>query len=316
MKSGIILYHPSSDSFLMVQQKPHNNWGFPKGGLNVGETLFDAAKREFSEETGLLLDRSNHEITDKFVISPGKSTIFWKISTDKLIEPSYNMVDKEEINDIKWIKLSDIDKHYCTKLTNYILKTMKFKNMNFLNTNISPILGCSRSYRKYKRFPILPKIPELTRLTYLKICLAYLENHIMNNNMNVLNFSIRGCWTKKSSPPSEYPSYVYYDSIFNECDIVNSVELNLPGRRWYFSINHLITGIHLDGSRDFDELKKYDPYLECLLSHFDNIDFDQNQRIITIHPNESFHFVVKTRLLSIIFIVYHNVIFIAKIYMK
>lgn len=51
--AGIILKH--QHSIFMVQPTGSSGWGIPKGGVEVGETLEDAARREFLEETGISL---------------------------------------------------------------------------------------------------------------------------------------------------------------------------------------------------------------------------------------------------------------------
>ena len=38
---------------LLVVQQHNNSWSFPKGGVNEGESEYDAALREIREETGL-----------------------------------------------------------------------------------------------------------------------------------------------------------------------------------------------------------------------------------------------------------------------
>jgi putative (di)nucleoside polyphosphate hydrolase len=49
--AGGVIVNPAGQ-ILLVQQ--HNNsWSFPKGGVNEGESDFDAALREIAEETGL-----------------------------------------------------------------------------------------------------------------------------------------------------------------------------------------------------------------------------------------------------------------------
>lgn len=57
--SGIYLITPSGK---MVIAHPTNTpfcmWSIPKGLVDEGETLFDAAKREFFEETNYLIDES------------------------------------------------------------------------------------------------------------------------------------------------------------------------------------------------------------------------------------------------------------------
>jgi 8-oxo-dGTP pyrophosphatase MutT (NUDIX family) len=47
---GIIL---GSDNKILLVNQHNNSWSFPKGGLEEGESLLEAAKREIREEAGL-----------------------------------------------------------------------------------------------------------------------------------------------------------------------------------------------------------------------------------------------------------------------
>lgn len=56
--AGVIpLVDPSSPSYLLLQY-PQGHWGFPKGHLEENDkTLWEAAKRELHEETGLDVEK-------------------------------------------------------------------------------------------------------------------------------------------------------------------------------------------------------------------------------------------------------------------
>ncbi len=49
--AGGIIVGPEGKVILVEQHR--NSWSFPKGGIEVGETELEAAKREIYEETGL-----------------------------------------------------------------------------------------------------------------------------------------------------------------------------------------------------------------------------------------------------------------------
>jgi len=47
---GVVVGH---DGRIVVVEQNGNSWGLPKGGVEEGEALLDAARREVSEETGI-----------------------------------------------------------------------------------------------------------------------------------------------------------------------------------------------------------------------------------------------------------------------
>ena len=61
--SGIFLFN-SENKFLVEHPTNHdpNFWSIPKGLVDEGEDLFDAAKRETLEETGLDIDTINYKL--------------------------------------------------------------------------------------------------------------------------------------------------------------------------------------------------------------------------------------------------------------
>jgi bis(5'-nucleosidyl)-tetraphosphatase len=53
--AGYILFHdgPTGRRFLLLRNRRHGSWGFPKGKLEDGEDHASAARRELAEETGV-----------------------------------------------------------------------------------------------------------------------------------------------------------------------------------------------------------------------------------------------------------------------
>lgn len=57
LTSGTILVvFNDKKEILMQLRSDYKQWGFPGGGLEIGESLEETARRELEEETGLILD--------------------------------------------------------------------------------------------------------------------------------------------------------------------------------------------------------------------------------------------------------------------
>jgi predicted NUDIX family NTP pyrophosphohydrolase len=91
MGGGILMYHVTKKGkikvFLIL---PHSfngevKWGIPKGKQDEGERLFQTAKREFVEETGIKLKQKDIEFIDLGVTKrgakPEKSLYIWAINS-------------------------------------------------------------------------------------------------------------------------------------------------------------------------------------------------------------------------------------------
>jgi putative (di)nucleoside polyphosphate hydrolase len=53
---GVVLFNPQGRVWLgrRANSKGPHNWQFPQGGIDAGEDLLEAAKRELAEETGVV----------------------------------------------------------------------------------------------------------------------------------------------------------------------------------------------------------------------------------------------------------------------
>lgn len=119
--SKYIVIDPKPGSFIMAQDEsgkwlvahewryPINGWtwGWPAGGVNLGETFIDGAKREFEEETG----RTAKEWVDlgELRSDPGKSThkVHYFIAKG-VKEDGKKMLEPGEIMEHHWLSESEI----------------------------------------------------------------------------------------------------------------------------------------------------------------------------------------------------------------
>lgn len=102
---------------LMVQEarkKVYKMWNFPMGHLDAEETIFEGAKREVKEETG-------YEVELTSIISiqnyPNKENI--KITFNANIIDGDISYDKNEVLDVKWISIEELENMTSKELRAY-----------------------------------------------------------------------------------------------------------------------------------------------------------------------------------------------------
>ncbi|MFA6296779.1 MAG: NUDIX hydrolase [Patescibacteria group bacterium] len=107
------------DKILLIREAgtiDKGKWNLPAGWLDLGENPIDGAKREAKEETGLdikitdflgiySLVRLDLQKVDGFIRHPIKLIFIGKINGEKI-----DNIDNEEIAEVKWFSLSEIEK--------------------------------------------------------------------------------------------------------------------------------------------------------------------------------------------------------------
>lgn len=100
---------------IVVIEQHNNSWSLPKGGVEAGEGLLEAAKREIAEETGisdlvLLGELGSYERNSIGLDGIGETTqwgarnrtFFLFTTTQTKLEP---METEDEITDARWVTL-------------------------------------------------------------------------------------------------------------------------------------------------------------------------------------------------------------------
>jgi 8-oxo-dGTP diphosphatase len=89
------------DGRLLVVHRPkYDDWAFPKGKLEDGETWEDAALREVAEETGLRCDLGEYVGSTHYRVRDGiKEVRYYRMTSED--EPT----PQNEIDEVRWVPL-------------------------------------------------------------------------------------------------------------------------------------------------------------------------------------------------------------------
>lgn len=102
---------------LMVQEAReyiYKMWNFPMGHLDDGETIFEGAKREAKEETGY-----DVELTSIISIQDFTNKDIIKITFNANIISGDISYDKNEVLDVKWISIEELENMSSKELRAY-----------------------------------------------------------------------------------------------------------------------------------------------------------------------------------------------------
>lgn len=98
---------------LLVKHSSGNYWAFPKGKQEIGESDKETAFRELFEETGLNIDvvLTEKELHEKYTfIRDGKRYKKFVRYFPAIVKGEVKL-DEKEIQDAKWINLSDVERY-------------------------------------------------------------------------------------------------------------------------------------------------------------------------------------------------------------
>lgn len=105
---GALVREPGGQVLLVRTTKWRGLWGVPGGKVEWGESLLDAVKREFAEETGLTLTSIEYAQTQEAVLSPEFHKPAHMLLVDFLAESAaQDIAPNEEIEAWAWVSLEE-----------------------------------------------------------------------------------------------------------------------------------------------------------------------------------------------------------------
>ena len=101
--AGGIVYRTGRDGLevLLVHRPKYDDWSFPKGKLDRGETERDAARREVEEETGLRCELGDELLTTSYTDGNGrpKTVRYWAMTVTRGA-----FTPNREVDEIRWLR--------------------------------------------------------------------------------------------------------------------------------------------------------------------------------------------------------------------
>ena len=112
--AGAILWRREKNELkvLLIHRARYDDWSWPKGKLDKGETVTEAAVRELKEETGLKVQLGPKLFTSEYKLDNGAKKIvhYWCAEVTDEILKKQKFTPDEEVSSFKWVSISEAKK--------------------------------------------------------------------------------------------------------------------------------------------------------------------------------------------------------------
>jgi ADP-ribose pyrophosphatase len=82
------------------------NWEIPAGGVDPGETIIDAGRREVLEETGYTTE--NHQLIYSYYPMNGSANKFFHVVFCRAVDQNQEF-DRNEVSEIRWVSRNEVE---------------------------------------------------------------------------------------------------------------------------------------------------------------------------------------------------------------
>ncbi len=96
---GIVV---EDDRVLLIHRPKYDDWSFPKGKLEHGESWEQAALREVEEETGVACELDGYAGTTRYDVAGGPKEVRYYLMT-----PAGEARAQNEVDEVRWVPVAE-----------------------------------------------------------------------------------------------------------------------------------------------------------------------------------------------------------------
>ena len=126
--AGAILWRKEKGELrvLMIHRSRYDDWSWPKGKLDKGESVSEAAVRELREETGLKVSLGVKLFVSEYKLDNGSKKIvhYWSAQVSDEALKKQKFKPDEEVSTFEWLSVADAKKRMTYKHDNEPLKVL------------------------------------------------------------------------------------------------------------------------------------------------------------------------------------------------